>query len=260
LEYFPILEFDSAPDAIIEPERLYQANILPEFAVICFFKDVLEKMYQRQEITLVRKRLESKFHPVNAAGSLPIYTLTLNSSLVTVFFPGVGSPIAAAMLEEAIALGCRKFICCGSAGILDGSIAVGDILIPVSAIRDEGVSYHYLPPGREVTASVEGVEAIEEILKLHKHTYTLTKTWSIDAIYRETLAKIQARKAEGCLTVEMEAAALFAVAQFRQVKLAQILYASDDVSGSQWDARFQPGRALIREKLFWLAVEACLRL
>jgi purine-nucleoside phosphorylase len=62
------------------------------------------------------------------------------------------------------------------------------------------------------------------------------------------------------LAVEMEAAAFFAVAQFRGVLFAQMLYGDDDVSGNEWDSRRWQSRASIREKLFWLAAEACLAL
>ena len=68
------------------------------------------------------------------------------------------------------------------------------------------------------------------------------------------------RKAEGCITVEMEAAAFFAVAQFRNVQFAQLLYGGDDVSSSVWDSRLWDSHASVREKLFWLAAEACLLL
>src|SRR5437667_273249 len=197
MEHPPILEFDSSIDAVIEPQHLYKAIDISEFAVICFFQDVIDKLLQQQDIHILNKSgLKRELHPISAAGSLPIYTLNIDSLHVNIFFPGVGSPVAGAMLEEVIALGCKKFICCGSAGILDDSIPTGHILIPSSAIRDEGVSYHYLPPSREVSANSEGVAALEEVLKLHNHDYTLTKTWTIDAIYRETRSKIQRRKSE----------------------------------------------------------------
>ena len=73
----------------------------------------------------------------------------------------IESALAAAILEEAIALGCRNLIACGSAGVLDRSIAVGHLLVPISAVRDEGTSYHYLPPGREAEPTPEAVAAIE---------------------------------------------------------------------------------------------------
>jgi purine-nucleoside phosphorylase len=68
------------------------------------------------------------------------------------------------------------------------------------------------------------------------------------------------RLREGCLAVEMEAAAFFAVAAFRGVTMAQLLYGGDDVSGTDWDPRRWDGRAATRESVFWLAAEACLAL
>jgi uridine phosphorylase len=168
--------------------------------------------------------------------------------------------MSAALLEQMIALGCRKFIGCGGAGVLDKDIAVGHILVPASAVRDEGTSYYYLPPAREVKASPEGIAAIERVLRDQRVDYIVSKTWTTDAPYRETPAKIQRRKAEGCLTVEMEAAAFFAVAQFRRVTFAQMLYGGDDVSGSTWDSRQWQTRKSIRERIFWLAAHACLTL
>ena len=67
--------------------------------------------------------------------------------------------------------------------------------------------------------------------------YVQGKTWTTDGFYRETPAKVPLRRAEGCLTVEMEAAAFFAVAQFRGVQFGQMLYGGDDVSGAEWDHR-----------------------
>jgi purine-nucleoside phosphorylase len=90
--------------------------------------------------------------------------------------------------------------------------------------------------------------------------YLTGKTWTTDAIYRETPDKIALRRDEGCLSVEMEAAAFFAVAQFRGVTFAQILYGGDDLSAESWDSRHWQHQASVREKLFWLAAEACLML
>jgi len=127
-------------------------------------------------------------------------------------------------------------------------------------VRDEGTSYHYLPPGREVAASPEGVAALERTLEAHNVDYLIGKTWTTDGIYRETRAKVERRRREGCLTVEMEAAAFFAVAQFRGVLFAQLLYGGDDVSGEHWDSRQWDKQSSVREKLFWLAAKACLEL
>jgi len=71
---------------------------------------------------------------------------------------------------------------------------------------------------------------------------------------------VRRRREEGCLCVEMEAAAFFAVAQFRNVTLGQLLYGGDDVGGEVWDGRDWTKHLSGREKLFWLAAEACSRL
>jgi uridine phosphorylase len=193
-------------------------------------------------------------------GAHPVYELTVGERRVTLFHPGVGAPLAAGMLEEVIALGCRNFIACGGAGVLNGEIACGHIVVPSSAVRDEGVSYHYLPPAREVEASVEGLAAIEQVLRRRHCSYIVGKTWTTDALYRETPSKVALRRTEGCIVVEMEAAAFFAVASFRGVRFAQLLYGGDDVSTEQWDSRGWTTQSSVRERLLWLAVEACLLL
>lgn len=170
--------------------------------------------------------------------------------------PGVGAPLAAGFLEELIALGGRRFMVCGGAGVLDGAIARGHVMVPQVAVRDEGTSYHYLPPAREVSVHADAVSAIVRVLMRHNVPYDVVKTWTTDGIYRETRQRIARRRAEGCDCVEMEASALLAVAQYREVSLGLVLYGGDDVSGEEWDSRdwFRDGST--RQRLFWLAAEA----
>lgn len=248
---YPILEHDPALEAVIEPQRVIEPIGAPEHCVICFFQEVINKLKRQKRLTRISTRKSE-------AGDFPIYEMTLGGQRLALFHPGDGAPLAAGLLDEVIALGSRKFIACGGAGVLDREIAVGHIVVPTSAVRDEGTSYHYLPPAREVAADPEGVAAIERTLMARHVPYILGKTWTTDAIFRETPAKVQLRRSEGCLTVEMEAAAFFAVAQFRGVTFAQMLYGGDDVSGAEWDARGWNKRMSVRERLFWLAAEACL--
>ena len=249
----PILEFDPANDAALDPHRLVERIDMPEHCVICFFQDVIAELIEVHNArVLAHQRSEIGLHP--------IYEIDFQGKPVAFFHPGVGASLAAGLLEEVIARGGRKFIACGGAGVLDGGIICGRVVIPTSAVRDEGTSYHYLPPGREVAASPEGVAALERTLEAHNVDYLIGKTWTTDGIYRETRAKVERRRREGCLTVEMEAAAFFAVAQFRGVLFAQLLYGGDDVSGEHWDSRQWDKQSSVREKLFWLAAKACLEL
>jgi uridine phosphorylase len=250
---YPILEFDPAPEAIIEPHKLIEPLDVPEHCVICFFREVIAKVVQERSARVITShRWEDADHTV--------YEIELDGRRLGLVHPGVGAPMAAGILEEMIPLGFRKFVACGGAGVLNKDIAVGHIVVPSVAVRDEGTSYHYLPPAREVSASPQGVAAVERALKQRGVPYLVGKTWTTDAPYRETHALVALRKSEGCLTVEMEAAAFFAVAQFRRVTFAQMLYGGDDVSGGEWDSRGWYSRADVRANLFWLAAEACLNL
>ncbi len=249
---YPILEFDPTREAVIEPGHHRRPIDAPEHVVVCFFQDVITRLSQEHRATVIK-------HMKSELGPHPLFELEVEGHRLAVFHPGVGAPLAAGLLEEVIALGCTKFIACGGAGVLDGTIAVGHVVVPTVAVRDEGTSYHYLPPGREVEASPQAVAAIERVLQARGVAYVAGKTWTTDALYRETRSKVQRRRDEGCLTVEMEAAAFFAVAQFRGVQFGQLLYGGDDLSAEQWDSRGWTTHS-VRERLFWLAAEACLLL
>ena len=221
--------------------------------MICFFKEVLDKVVAEHDAkTMVKNRWEDGPHN--------IYEIQYQDQRLAFFHPGVGAPIAAGLLEEAIAFGCRKFIACGGCGVLQKDIAVGHLIVVSGAVRDEGGSYHYLSPAREVAADKSGVTALVQSMEARRLPYRVGKTWTTDAPYRETVKKIETRRAEGCLTVEMESAALIAVARFRNVLFGQALYGGDDLSGVEWDNRQWQSRSEIRENLFWLCADACLGL
>src|SRR5579862_4330139 len=247
---FPILEYDPSPTAIIEPRRVYKSGGWPTHCVLCFFQDVIDDL-------ILNAGAREIDHAISEVGRHPVYELDFEGKRIAVVHPRTGAAMAAAMLDRCIARGARKFIACGGAGVLDSKIAVGHIVVPIAAIRDEGTSYHYLPPAREVVPHPRALAAIEKTLKANGLDYIVAKTWTTDGLFRETRARMLARKREGCLTVEMEAAAFFAVAQFRRIQFGQILYGGDDLGGDAWDHR-NWNRHQVRERLFTLAAEACL--
>lgn len=249
---YPILEFDNETQAMIEPRKLIRTIDIPRCAVACFFQDVIATLVQEHKARVIRN-LQSEI------GVHPVYEIAFKGQRLAVFQPGVGAPLAAALMEEVIALGVDTIVACGGAGVLVSEIAVGHVVIPSAAVRDEGTSYHYLPPSREVTADPEAIAAIEQVLQAHHVPYITAKTWTTDAVYRETPAKVQLRKAEGCKVVEMETAAFLAVAQFRGVRFGQLLYGGDDLGSEEWDDRDWQSHSG-RETLFWLAAEAALRM
>jgi uridine phosphorylase len=250
---YPILEFDNSKKAILEPSEHILPGDVPAHAVICFFAEVIQKVVQDFDGKVI-------FISQSEMGEHPVYEIKFEGSRLAFIHPGIGAPLAVGLMEEIIALGVKNFIACGGCGVLDKSLSVGKLLLPISAIRDEGTSYHYLPPSREIEMDHEVEDVLSCVLQAHDLPFIKIKTWTTDAIYRETAQKTKQYKDEGCLAVEMETAALMAVSRFRQVKFGQILYAGDAVMSKGWDGRSWHSRKEIRENLFWLAAEACLKL
>ncbi|MCL2216923.1 MAG: nucleoside phosphorylase [Defluviitaleaceae bacterium] len=250
---FPILEFDEDRNAFIRPERLIKPIDISERAVICFFADAIESVIAKHPHKIVAS--------LRGEGlTLPVYELDYNGHRVVLVQAIVGAPWAAAHIEELTAYGCRKYVACGGCGVLQKELAVGHLIIPTTAVRDEGTSYHYAAPSREISMCERTVQAIEETLTEHKVPYIKGKTWTTDAIFRETPAKVQHRKQEGCVAVEMEASAFMAAAQYNQVTFGQILYAGDSLAGEEWDNRGWHSRTEIRELVLNLALSCCLKM
>lgn len=250
---FPILEFDPDPEAILNPQVEALKGKLPPRAVMCFFQDVLQNLLAQGKLSVVGK-LRSEI------GWNSVYTMQAGGTDLTVLHAGDGASLAASFLDDLIAAGVQQVVACGGCGSLVEDIPAGHVMIPLSAVRDEGTSYHYLPPSRECYPSPDIVEVIEETLKGADVPFIHVKTWTTDAVYRETAGKRKRRIAEGCQVVEMEAAALFAVAAFRKAEVGMLLYAGDLVVPEGWQEREWNQRSDSRELLFDLAVQTCLKL
>ena len=186
---------------------------------------------------------------------IPVYGYPLASETIAVTMPFCTAPGAASTIEELHAMGCGRFLVCGGAGALRGELSLGEIVVPTAAVRDEGTSYHYLPPSRKVECHPEALACLLSGLDRMGLPFTTGKTWTTDAIYRETPDLIRRRRQEGCVTVEMEAAAFFAVSKYYDIPLAQLLYAGDDVSGEAWDARGWDRQKNVRANLIQTAID-----
>jgi uridine phosphorylase len=114
---YPILEYDPTAEAFIEPSQVAGKRDMPERCVICFFMDVIKKVLSERDATvLVENRWEDGPHPV--------YEIVHKGQRLAFFHPGIGSALSAALLEEVIAFGCRKFVACGGCGVLKDQTAL----------------------------------------------------------------------------------------------------------------------------------------
>ena len=102
-------------------------------------------------------------------------------------------------------------------------VVIGDFVVPIGARREEGTSLHYVSPNHEPRARGAASHALAEAARQGNHNMHVGCVWSTDAPYREFAGKVRAYGEEGVLGVEMEAAALMSVAEFRGVDVGLIL-------------------------------------
>jgi uridine phosphorylase len=247
----PLFEFDPSPHAVINPS-IYRALLgFPRHAVMCWFGNVVSD----------RTAGLTPVHMIQFEhGNHPVCVIDHKGTPVALVSPGVGAPAAVTSLEVTIALGATHIIGCGGAGIVKPGFDVGHVIVPTGAIRDEGTSYHYAAHDTPVAPHPRALAAIDDVLTELGVPHDRGLTWTTDAIFRETAGKVARRREQGCIAVEMEAAAMFACAAFRGAVYGQLLYAGDDVSAAEWDHRHWDQREKVRDRLLDLALDAVVRL
>ncbi len=135
-------------------------------------------------------------------------------------------------------MGTPAFVSVGTAGSLQRDLDIGDLVLCEAAIRDEGASHHYLPPAKLATAHAGMTAALQAALRQAGVPFRAGNSWTIDTPYRETVAEARRYQAEGVLCVEMEAAALFAVAELRGLRVSAAFAISDSLADLVWNPRF----------------------
>ncbi len=199
----------------------------PEAVIFCF---------QPTLIDYALKRFGAK--KVNGFyGDLYLLKKTGNRVAVACNF-GIGAPVVAALTEELAAFGVRHFVSIGLAGGLQPGLRAGDLIVCNRAIRDEGTSHHYLPPSKYTEASASIVAALASALDDGRHRHLVGASWTTDAPYRETRGEVEQYRREGVSTVEMEAAALFAVGEYLQIPVGAAFVIGDTFDGARWQLDF----------------------
>jgi len=153
----------------------------------------------------------------------------------------IGGPYAVLIAEQLQAAGAKLIIGLTSAGRVSPDLPLPCLVVATSAIRDEGTSYHYLPPDHEVVCESPIVSLLERELIMTGWAVRSGKVWTTDAPYRETTVQLQKWAREGVLAVEMQAASLFAFGMARQTPVALVAMVSNavDHTGEQFDTGSQ---------------------
>ena len=222
-------EFDPNPVAVINPSDMHRpVEGCPQVAVSCFERGTFGRMLER---------LGAEPFALTTCANLeiPVYRAEYKGVPIALYEADVGAAGCVGMLEDLFAIGVEKLVLFGTCGVLDRSIRDCGVIIPTSALRDEGTSYHYAPPSDEIEVNPKYRDEFIEILNRRNCTYALGKTWTTDAFYRETAEKIARRKAAGCVCVDMECSAVAALAQFRGKEVFQFFHGSDCLDGGDWE-------------------------
>jgi uridine phosphorylase len=217
----------------------------PEGIILCYSDSLIDYVLKNHKVTTVK-----------AFGELHLLDDTEGKVGIAKVY-GVGGPCAALTLEEKAAFGVRKFLSIGYAGSIQKDIGIGDVLVCDRAIRDEGASHHYLPSSKYAHASAGLTARIKDALEAMGVEYRVGTSWTTDAVYRETVAEVRRYQKEAVAAVEMEAATLFAVAEFRNLEIGCILTISDSLANLKWQPEFHSDAARAGlETLFKAAVLA----
>ncbi|MBP1751071.1 MAG: uridine phosphorylase [Deltaproteobacteria bacterium] len=238
--------------AILEPRFLVTSFTrktdyelaLPERAIITFSNGDLRRLTEKGQVSVV-----APWQPFRMIYSLSASTVAVNS-----FF---GGPNIAALVEELSSFGVREFILWGYCGGISASSRIGSLYIAGRALREDGISYHYLEDDNEFVSS----DWVKEWFPVAEHEgFQCADVWSTDAIYRETHQKIADYVRRGITAVEMETASLYAVCQAKGLKAAAFLIVSDLVNTGTWQGGFhtRPFKESVRTMARFITEKAVL--
>lgn len=217
----PLTEYDLSQE-LISPrfEKLFLS--LPSRALFVFLSEKAIRTFAEEK---GGKEIGSF---ISITKKFPLWEIPGEQPAVLMQAP-VGGAMAVLMAERLFAYGTEKLLAAGCCGSL-ADLPENTFLLVEKALRDEGTSFHYLPPQRFVSLPENPRMKISAFLREEGIPFSPCTTWSTDGFFRETKEKLKQRREEGCTVVDMECASLAACAQFRNKDFAQILFTADTLA------------------------------
>ena len=239
-------------DAIINPKRgknspelgpvAVMAATRPDLTLLCKLFEFNEKSYQPLFVSrLYYARPGTGAPDISLAG------------------PFVGAPYAVMILETLIAWGARKILFVGWCGSVSETVKIGDIIIPTSALIDEGTSRHYQNKDTRVSYPSDSILSVLRAgLDQKQIPFHQGPIWTTDAVYRETRHKVSHFQSRGAIGVEMELSALCTVAEFRGIEIAALVIVGDELTAARWHPGFKSDAfKAAREIACGVIIESC---
>lgn len=211
---------------LLNPENIYTKGSIADTCIVTFSHEVLEDVLKRYDY-------KEETSAATANGKIQVYSFLKGNDKILFYMSPIGAACAGCIMDEVSYLtGATNFIVFGSWGSLDPAVTGGKLIVPTESYRDEGFSYHYQKAGDYI--EIANSKRISDLFDKLSVPYVCGKSWTTDAIYRETEKNVAKRKADGCISVEMESAGLQALCTFKQWELYTFFFASDLVDGEVW--------------------------
>lgn len=220
--------FDNLTEEIIKVPENEEAKKV-DACILTFSHVILKHVLENYECHKIGDLYSSN-------GANPVYGFEYEGKNFAVYMSYVGAPACVADIEDTLSLiNTDKYVVFGGAGCLNKEIARGKVMVPTAAYRDEGTSYHYASASDYIT--VKNAEVVASFMESAGLPFVKGKTWTTDAVHRETRGNFEKRKKEGCISVEMECAAVQAMCNFRNLNAYFFFTSGDLLDAPEWDAR-----------------------
>lgn len=235
MDDIPLLIDDYSDKSLLEPSDWIKLVIgrypsikkgLPRRCILSFEYTGLER--------LIRVKFKIKSYVENIGGMTPLYVVEYDGRDYCYSNLCIGGPCSALVLETLYELGIQEAIYIGSVGVLHEHIKAYDVVLAGKAIRDEGLSYHYIPPSKYVEGSIKLYDRVKKILLEKGFRIHEGIIWTTDAAFRETRTKRNIFLDYGAVAVDMEAASLYAVSKYRSRDIIGLFYPSDYLKDDAW--------------------------
>ncbi len=220
--------FDNRTEEIIKVWRNENAKKV-DACILTFSHEILQYVLEQYECTKIGDLYSSN-------GANPVYGFACGEKEFAVYMSYVGAPGCVADMEDTLSLiNTDKYVVFGGSGCLNKEIARGKVMVPTEAYRDEGTSYHYAPASDYIP--VKNSNTVAAFMEQAGLPWIQGKTWTTDAVHRETRGNFEKRKGEGCISVEMECAAVQAMCDYRGLNVYFFFTSGDLLDTPEWDAR-----------------------
>lgn len=185
-----------------------------EYILLTNFFNYIEIFAQEFEV-----EVKGRNHPMQMA--------TANGISIINF--GMGSAMAATVMDLLSAVSPKAVLFLGKCGGLKKKTQIGDVILPIAAIRGDGTSDDYLPPEVPALPSFRLQRAVSSIIKKHQLDYwtgtvytTNRRVWEHDENFKDYLRQIRA------MAIDMETATLFSVGFVNGIPHGALLLVSDN--------------------------------